>query len=240
MIELFVLILVVGFSAWAFWRGPPWAKLIASLVVSAVVGLVVLVTLGFNVSLENQPAAIAVMVAAVAAGVATLGVLWTLMRRTRRAGEIEPAAQSGRSSASSGPVDVFISYKRDERALVEGIARRLKALNLSVWFDADMRSGSTFDAEIDRHVRSAKCVLVCWSPGAVASDWVRGEATIGRQRGVLVAAVLVPCSLPAPFNLVHANDLGVGAGPHNPEWRALLATIGALVDRPGLEAYETA
>ncbi len=57
------------------------------------------------------------------------------------------------------------------------IARKLEELKLKVWFDAELRSGTSFDTEIDRQVRAAKCVLVCWSPGAVASDWVRGEAT---------------------------------------------------------------
>ncbi len=158
----------------------------------------------------------------------------------------KPAARAGspppsppRSfTPSSHSFDIFISYKRDERALVHATAERLKALKLSVWFDADIHSGRTFDAEIDRHVRSARCVLVCWSPGAVASDWVRGEATIGRQRNVLAATMLVACELPAPFNLVHANDLTKGIGPGNGEWLQALERIGALVGRPGLAAFE--
>jgi hypothetical protein len=136
------------------------------------------------------------------------------------------------------PPDVFISYKRDERAEVLAIAKRLEALKLRVWFDAEMKSGTTFDAEIDRQVRAAKAVLVCWSPGAVASDWVRGEATIGRQRGVLAAAMLKPCDLPAPFNLVHADNLVGGIGPSNPEWLRAVDRIGMLAGRPGLAAYE--
>lgn len=136
--------------------------------------------------------------------------------------------------------DVFLSYKRDERAQIVAISERLDALNISVWFDAEMHSGTTFDAEIEKQVRAAKCVLVCWSPGAVASEWVRAEATIGRQRGVLAAAILKDCDLPPPFNLVHAEDLRAGIGPQNPEWLKVLERIGALVGRPGLAGFEAA
>ncbi len=149
-----------------------------------------------------------------------------------------PAKQAPATPAPRGAPDIFISYKREERREVGEIARRLEALGLTVWFDAELRSGTSFDAEIDRNVRAAKCVLVCWSPGAVASEWVRGEATIGRQRGVLAAAILKPCDLPAPFNLIHAEDLTAGTGPENPAWLALAERIGALLGRPGLAPFE--
>ena len=133
--------------------------------------------------------------------------------------------------------DVFISYKRDERPEVIDIARRLEALQLKVWFDAELRSGTSFDAEIDRQVRRAKCVLVCWSPGATGSDWVRSEATIGRERNVLAAAVLKPCELPTPFNLFHAEDLSGGVDAQREAWTRLAERIGALVGRPGLGPF---
>lgn len=155
-----------------------------------------------------------------------------------RAPKHDKSAAKAVSVASLATPDVFISYKRDERAIVGAIANRLEALKVSVWFDAELRSGTSFDAEIAQQVRAARCVLVCWSPGAVESDWVRSEATIGRQRGVLAAALLKPCDLPPPFNLVHANDLQAGATHANPEWIATLVRIGELVGRPGLSGYE--
>jgi hypothetical protein len=162
----------------------------------------------------------------------------TPKQKPRTAAAPSPAAPVQRPAAPSSPPDVFISYKRDERSEVLAIARRLEALKLRVWFDAEMRSGTTFDSEIDRQVRAARAVLVCWSPGAVESDWVRGEATIGRQRGVLAAALLKPCDLPAPFNLVHTENLTGGIGPQNPEWLQLVERLGSLVGRPGLAAFE--
>ena len=37
--------------------------------------------------------------------------------------------------------DVFISYKREDRPLVEEIAARLRRLKLTVWFDAGLAGG---------------------------------------------------------------------------------------------------
>ena len=37
--------------------------------------------------------------------------------------------------------DVFISYKRKDRPLVEEIAARLRRLKLTVWFDAGLAGG---------------------------------------------------------------------------------------------------
>ena len=157
---------------------------------------------------------------------------------TRQGAAPAPSPTLTRDAPAFVAPDLFISYKREERPEVLAIVQRLQALKLKVWFDAEMRSGSTFDAEIEKNVRAARCVLVCWSPGAVASDWVRGEATIGRQRGVLAAVLLKPCDLPAPFNLVHAEDLTAGIGPQNPDWLKMLERVGGLVARPGIAGFE--
>lgn len=151
----------------------------------------------------------------------------------------EPAAQPHPVAPTPhAPADIFISYKREERARVEAIAEALRDLKLSVWFDARLQTGHSFDDEINREVRAAKCVLVCWSPGAVASEWVRAEAAIGRQRGVLAACFLEPCELYPPFNLVHAEDLSYGAfDGANPAWAKIVDQIGRLAGRPGLGAY---
>lgn len=144
-------------------------------------------------------------------------------------------------TSDAGAPDIFISYKREERPRVEAIAEALRALKFKIWFDTRLTSGKAFDDEINQQVRAAKAVLVCWSPGAIASEWVRAEATIGRQRGVLCACVLEPCELTPPFNLVHAEDLS--AGPltaANPAWIKLVEQLGALVGRPGIGEFVSA
>jgi hypothetical protein len=141
------------------------------------------------------------------------------------------------TAANAPAPDVFISYKREERERVEAIADALRGLGLAVWFDARLVSGKSFDDEINQQVRTAKAVLVCWSRGAANSEWVRAEASIGRERGVLRACFLEPCDLFPPFNLVHAEDLSAGAlNAANPGWVRLVDQLGGLTGRPGLGA----
>lgn len=136
--------------------------------------------------------------------------------------------------------DVFISYKRDERAECERIAEKLKHLGLDVWFDARLTAGDSFTAEIEREVRRAKAVLVLWSPGSVESRWVRNEADIGMERGVLCAAQIKPCTVPINFRDVHYEPIPAGFGDDHPNWIKLLERIGALTGRPGLAGYARA
>jgi hypothetical protein len=103
--------------------------------------------------------------------------------------------------------DVFISYKRDERQRAESIASRLRTLGLDVWLDAHIASGRSFDAEIETALRAAKAVLVLWTPGSVASEWVRNEASAAKERGTLVALMLAPCELPIEFRAVQYEPL---------------------------------
>ena len=137
--------------------------------------------------------------------------------------------------------DVFISYKREERALCQRIRDLLAALDLDVWFDERLTAGLSFDREIERALKASRCVLVLWSPEAVESEWVREEASFGKNRGVLAAARVAPCQLPFGFSTVHCEDLFdpffVG---DDPSWLKLLARLGELTDRPGLADFSAA
>lgn len=135
-------------------------------------------------------------------------------------------------------VDVFISYQRAEREAVQIIANKLVELRVSIWFDAKLRPGGSFDEEIATAIKEAKAVLTCWTPAALASEWVRGEATMARQDDRLVACFLEPTTLIPPFNLTHAEDLSAWAGQEdNPAWIKLLERIGGLIGRPGLAGF---
>lgn len=137
--------------------------------------------------------------------------------------------------------DVFISYKRDEVDIVRKIAEALRDLALDVWFDANLESGESFNQEIDRETRGAGAILVCWSPGAIRSDWVLAESLIGFNHKKLAAVFvsgppdLIP---PTPFNATHAADLRSWNGDRaHAGWRAVVDRLGKLVGRHGLTAY---
>lgn len=134
--------------------------------------------------------------------------------------------------------DVFISYQRTEREAVAIIAEKLIALKLDVWFDSMLKSGGTFDEEIAGKLQAAHAVLVCWTPRALKSEWVRGEAALAHQREKLIPCFLEPTELIPPFNLMQTEDLTTWAGQEDAAaWLNLLKRIGELVGRSGLAAY---
>src|SRR5215510_7369969 len=138
-------------------------------------------------------------------------------------------------------VDVFISYKREERDAVRIIAERLRALALEVWFDADLTMSPSFDEEVAAKLAEAKCVLVCWTPAAIASEWVRGEAALAHGEEKLVACFLEPTKLLPPFNLQQTEDLMRWAGQEDdPSWIRLLTGVGDKAGRPGIATFAAA
>src|SRR5262245_51180709 len=131
--------------------------------------------------------------------------------------------------------DVFISYKRDERSLVERLAQKLKSVGLSVWFDTRLVAGQSFDAQLVDARESAGAVLICWTPDGIASDWVRAEAAMAVKSNKLVAAFLQPTELIPPFNLIHAEDLSDWNGEDDHAgWARILARLCSMSDQPQL------
>jgi hypothetical protein len=88
--------------------------------------------------------------------------------------------------------DVFISYSKKHRPLTERVAELLESLScvgpdgtaepITVWWDKSLLSGDVFHREITQEIDKAVAVVVIWSEGAVASDWVYAEAPRPPQR----------------------------------------------------------
>ena len=100
-----------------------------------------------------------------------------------------------------------------------------------MWWDAALRSGQTFDEVIEKELRSAKAVVVLWSPRSVASRWVRAEATLADRRNKLVPAIIEACDRPIIFELTHAADLSDWTGDtSDSRWKTLVSDLRRLVD----------
>lgn len=124
--------------------------------------------------------------------------------------------------------EIFISYKRDQRERVKVIADLLREEKLSVWFDANLGAGrgEGFDAEIEREVTSAYCVLVCWTPAALRSIYVKAEAKKGLDHDALVPVFLEECTLPVPFNAIDTVNLTLWHGDtDDSSWRRVLSQL---------------
>lgn len=129
--------------------------------------------------------------------------------------------------------DVFISYKRTDRSRVELIASLLRESGFDVWFDARLNvgSGEGFDAEINREVASAHCVVACWTEDAVKSIYVRAEALKGLEANRLAPIFLSKCNLPIPFNAVDVVDLSTWTGnSESKDWQRFLVVVKSMVE----------
>ena len=126
--------------------------------------------------------------------------------------------------------DVFISYSREDRAAARHFAQSLADEGLSVWWDAALHSGETFDEVIERELRAAKAVIVLWSPRSVGSRWVRAEATLADRQHKLVPVAIESCDRPIIFELTHTNDLADWTGDiRDARWKALVGDVRRLV-----------
>lgn len=144
--------------------------------------------------------------------------------------------------------DVFISYKSRMRPRVREIAAALEELGVTVWFDHELEAGQSFTAVINAELGKARCVVVCWTPDAFAPEdgsevsWVEAEASIARERKVIVPIMLERVPLKAPWNMFHTERMmDWPAGAHDfPAWQSMLEAVGRNLGRPGLAEYALA
>jgi hypothetical protein len=136
----------------------------------------------------------------------------------------------------SGP-DIFISYNRQERTAARLFAESFEKEGFSVWWDAVLHSGETFDEVIERQLRAAKAVVVLWSPRSVTSRWVRAEATQADRANKLVPVMIEPCTLPIIFELTHTADLSDWKGERSDAvWHSLISDLRRHIGPPKEEA----
>lgn len=142
-----------------------------------------------------------------------------------------PATARDGGNGLVGP-DVFISYSREDRSHARRFAESLAEEGFSVWWDAALHSGETFDEVIEKSLRAAKAVVVLWSPRSVASRWVRAEATLADRNNKLVPVIIEACDRPLIFELTHTSDLSQwGGSTTEPVWRILIKDLNRLVER---------
>jgi adenylate cyclase len=103
--------------------------------------------------------------------------------------------------------DVFISYARADRERAAPLVAALEAEGWSVWWDPEISPGQEFDSLIAQELERARAVIVVWTPTSVASRWVRGEARVAADRGVLAPVRFENAALPIDLRAIHTTDL---------------------------------
>ena len=127
--------------------------------------------------------------------------------------------------------DVFISYLRADIDAAEQLAGALEAHGWSVFWDRRIPAGRRFDDFLDEQLQSARCVVVLWSRGSILSPWVRDEAAVGRERGILVPANLDDVLAPFGFRAIQSANL-IGWQGDTSHWgfQQLLHAISAVME----------
>ena len=97
---------------------------------------------------------------------------------------------------ATGMADIFISYKREDRARIAPIARALEQRGYTVWWDLELVAGQKWAKTIKHELDQAKCVIVAWSKACVGGDktyvseWVENEANEAARRNILLPVLL--------------------------------------------------
>jgi TIR domain-containing protein/PAN domain-containing protein len=91
--------------------------------------------------------------------------------------------------------EIFFSYKSEDRDRVKLVHDALEQQGFDVFWDQKVPANVDWDIWIRRHLAEARCAIVFWSATSAKSDNVRHEATIARQQGKLIAALLEPLTV---------------------------------------------
>ncbi len=106
--------------------------------------------------------------------------------------------------------DLFISYSKEDRAEALTYRSAFAAKGVSVWWDDNLLAGDKWEAEIERQLHEASCVVVLWTETSAKSAFVRSEVTAALEEGRLVPVALAPLSqlgLRSPFDQIQATDM---------------------------------
>ncbi len=87
---------------------------------------------------------------------------------TGRAATVGPMSETPQFS-----YDVFLSHNNADKPRVRPLAGKLKAAGLRVWFDEwIIKPGDDIYLAIENGLQTARTLVLCLSPAALASDWV--------------------------------------------------------------------
>lgn len=128
--------------------------------------------------------------------------------------------------------DIFLSYKRSRRPVVERLATALKMHGWDVWFDAHLTEGEQFRKEIERELEGSRCAVVLWCDQSLVSDFVLDEASWAKTQGVLVQARWQDVQVPLGFGQHQSVDL-IGWDRGLPQLTKLITAIEKMIGVPG-------
>ena len=122
--------------------------------------------------------------------------------------------------------DVFLSYAREDTARADQVAKGLAAAGIDVFWDNEIPPGTTWADYIEQKLTQCKALIVLWSEHSTKSQWVREEARMGRDKGVLIPVMIDASQPPFGFGEVQAANLTSWNGEaDHPSWRRFVDAV---------------
>jgi len=127
---------------------------------------------------------------------------------------------------------IFISYAHEDHFAAQLLAKALSDQGWSVWWDREIKTGTTWARAIEQQMDIADCVIVLWSNRSVESEWVRIEAAEGQKRKILIPIIIDDgVDPPLQFRQLQTGSLIHWKGIRtSPEFSLLVRDIKSLVD----------
>lgn len=133
----------------------------------------------------------------------------------------------------AGAPSVFLSYARADQKRALPVIKAFEQAGMRVWWDGLLEGGDTFLPTTEAALESADAVVVLWSKTSVESNWVRDEATRGRERGCLIPLSIDGSHAPLGFRQFQAIKLDKWRGKADaPEMQAAIRAVTALAGHP--------
>ncbi|HWA23788.1 MAG TPA: DUF805 domain-containing protein [Caulobacterales bacterium] len=122
--------------------------------------------------------------------------------------------------------DIFLSYAREDRDRAAAIAAALEQAGYKSFWDVEIPPGSSWADFLEEKLASSKAAIVLWSKTSTASQWVREEARLARDRGKLIPVIIDGSSPPFGFGEIQAANLSHWQGDQNDSnWRLLVSAV---------------
>ncbi|WP_336987092.1 TIR domain-containing protein [Altererythrobacter aquiaggeris] len=126
--------------------------------------------------------------------------------------------------------EIFVSYKRENRPVVEHLVCGLKNHGLNVWWDAEIEGGSRWRQEILDKLEMAAVVIVVWSKESAGQlgEFVQDEAAHAKARGTYLPVSIDGTDPPLGFRQVQVLPLiDWQGGEDENQFKALLRALRA-------------
>ncbi|MFO0718070.1 MAG: toll/interleukin-1 receptor domain-containing protein [Nitrospira sp.] len=86
---------------------------------------------------------------------------------------------------------VFVSYKRDDIALMAPILGALSEMGYKIWYDRGIPGGAEWDSVIEARITNSRLLLLCVSQKSIRSKYVRREVKFADSLNKPVLAVML-------------------------------------------------